>query len=102
MDILSHIPILCEETDNPYVFVTSKDALGAASSTKRPTSCVMICPTGTGAKKAAAKGAEEKGKEDYAEDYAALHAEIRVLVSGLFASACLEQSSPLRCRTRRS
>jgi H/ACA ribonucleoprotein complex subunit 2 len=71
MDILSHIPILCEETDNPYVFVTSKDALGAASSTKRPTSCVMICPTGTGAKKAAAKGAEEKGKEDYAEDYAA-------------------------------
>ena len=44
MDILTHIPLLAEESSCPYVFVTSKELLGQASSTKRPTSCVMICP----------------------------------------------------------
>jgi len=44
MDILTHIPLLAEESACPYVFVTSKELLGQASSTKRPTSCVMICP----------------------------------------------------------
>lgn len=84
MDILSHIPLLCEETDNPYIFVTSKDSLGAASSTKRPTSCVMIVPGG-GKKAAAAKlknpTKEEVKGEDYKEDYEALHEEIKGLVS---------------------
>ena len=54
VDILSHIPVLCEDTGNPYVFVASKDQLGNASSTKRPTSCVMIVPGG--GKKAVEKG----------------------------------------------
>merc|ERR1711939_88911 len=44
MDILTHVPLLAEESACPYVFVTSKELLGQASSTKRPTSCVMICP----------------------------------------------------------
>ena len=44
MDILTHIPLLAEESSCPYVFVTSKELLGQASSTKRPTSCVMVCP----------------------------------------------------------
>jgi len=42
IDVLSHIPILCEESDITYCYVPSKEDLGAASQTKRPTSCVLI------------------------------------------------------------
>lgn len=80
IDILSHIPVLCEDTDNPYIFVTSKDALGLASSTKRPTSCVMIVPGGSkkaGAQKA--KNGADAGKEEYAEDYETVYGEIKTL-----------------------
>jgi H/ACA ribonucleoprotein complex subunit 2 len=44
IDIISHLPVMCEDAHIPYVFVTSKEELGHASSTKRPTSCVMVCP----------------------------------------------------------
>lgn len=78
IDILSHIPVLCEDTSNPYIFVDSKEALGAASATKRPTSCVMIVPGG--GKKAAAKGKDAtKPKEEYQEDYASLHKQVQTL-----------------------
>ncbi len=78
IDILSHIPVLCEDTSNPYIFVRSKEALGSASATKRPTSCVMIVPGG--GKKAAAKGKDAtKPKEDYTEDYTALHKQVQTL-----------------------
>lgn len=36
------MPILCEEANVPYIYVPSKEDLGAAGSTKRPTSCVMV------------------------------------------------------------
>eukprot|EP00122_Pirum_gemmata_P013582 Pgem_evm1s12650 len=42
IDVISHLPVLCEDSDIPYCFVPSKEQLGAAGSTKRPTSCVMI------------------------------------------------------------
>ena len=42
IDVVSHIPILLEENNIPYIFVPSKFDLGAAASTKRPTSCVLI------------------------------------------------------------
>jgi H/ACA ribonucleoprotein complex subunit 2 len=42
IDVVSHIPILLEENNIPYMFVPSKFDLGAAASTKRPTSCVLI------------------------------------------------------------
>ncbi|KAI8910888.1 50S ribosomal protein L30e-like protein [Gorgonomyces haynaldii] len=44
MDVITHLPILCEDADVPYVYVPSKDDLGSAGSTKRPTSCVMLVP----------------------------------------------------------
>jgi len=44
IDVISHLPILCEEKDVPYIYVPSKAELGVAGSTKRPTSCVMIVP----------------------------------------------------------
>jgi H/ACA ribonucleoprotein complex subunit 2 len=42
LDVVSHLPILLEESSVPYLYVPSKFDLGAAASTKRPTSCVLI------------------------------------------------------------
>mmetsp|Transcript_22840 Transcript_22840/g.63509 ORF Transcript_22840/g.63509 Transcript_22840/m.63509 type:complete len:159 (+) Transcript_22840:72-548(+) len=42
IDVISHLPILLEEKNIPYLFVPSKQDLGAAASTKRPTSVVLI------------------------------------------------------------
>ena len=80
IDIMSHIPVLCEDTQNPYVYVPSKDELGGASATKRPTSCIMIVPGG--GKKAIEKG-EGKVKEDYQEEYSFVHKEATRLVEQL-------------------
>merc|ERR1712130_1022639 len=44
MDVISHLPILCEENAVPYIYVRSKEELGAAALTKRPTSCMLIAP----------------------------------------------------------
>merc|ERR1712227_830238 len=44
MDVISHLPILCEDNDVPYVYVRSKEELGAAGLTKRPTSCMLVAP----------------------------------------------------------
>ena len=44
MDVISHIPVLCEDHSIPYIYVPSRAELGAAGSTKRPTSVVMITP----------------------------------------------------------
>jgi len=44
IDVISHLPVLCEDHSVPYVFVPSKSDLGAAAATKRPTSCIMIVP----------------------------------------------------------
>ncbi|KAJ1493781.1 50S ribosomal protein L30e-like protein [Baffinella frigidus] len=42
IDVISHLPVLCEDNSVPYIFVPSKEALGTAGQTKRPTSCVLI------------------------------------------------------------
>jgi len=44
MDVISHLPVLCEDNDVPYIYVRSKEDLGAAGLTKRPTSCMLIAP----------------------------------------------------------
>ena len=43
IDVLSHLPILCEDKNIPYMYVKSRAEVGEACKTKRPTSCVMIC-----------------------------------------------------------
>jgi H/ACA ribonucleoprotein complex subunit 2 len=78
MDVLTHIPILVEESQNAYVFVPSKELLGHASSTKRPTSCVMICPD------MAKKGKKVEGAEDYKEAYDELLSEVKELVRDVY------------------
>lgn len=64
IDITSHLPVMSEDANLPYVFVTSKEELGHASGTKRPTSCVMICPDMKKAKRRKTEGAAEKADED--------------------------------------
>ncbi|KAH0602420.1 uncharacterized protein H6S33_008759 [Morchella sextelata] len=64
MDVISHIPVLCEDHNIPYIFVTSRAELGAASSTKRPTSVVMIVPGVGGGKDKKKKSKKSKDGED--------------------------------------
>ena len=44
IDVVSHLPIMCEDRQIPYIYVPSKHDLGAAAATKRPTSCILISP----------------------------------------------------------
>merc|ERR1712113_397382 len=48
VDVIAHVPILCEEKELPYIYVPSKEELGLASLTKRATSIVLV-PCGAGA-----------------------------------------------------
>lgn len=57
MDVISHIPVLCEDHNIPYLFVKSRVELGEASATKRPTSVVLV-----------AKERSKKGKDMTAEE----------------------------------
>merc|ERR1712139_206068 len=59
MDVISHLPILCEDNDVPYIYVRAKEDLGAAGLTKRPTSCMLLAPS-------IKKGSEEE-PEGYSE-----------------------------------
>jgi H/ACA ribonucleoprotein complex subunit 2 len=45
MDVISHLPVLCEDHNIPYIYVKSRAELGAAGNTKRATSVVMITKT---------------------------------------------------------
>jgi H/ACA ribonucleoprotein complex subunit 2 len=82
LDIISHLPLLSEEASVPYVFVASKEELGHASSTKRPTSCVLICPDMKKKKrKDGEQGKVTEEEEDYRELYDECFAEVKELVS---------------------
>merc|ERR1712080_399028 len=85
LDIFTHIPLLAEEANCPYIWVTSKEPLGLASSTKRPTSCVMVAEKGM--KRKAAKDGEaakddSKAKEtekEFQEEYAGVKKEVELM-----------------------
>lgn len=73
-DVISHLPVLCEDHNVPFIFVSSRAELGAAAKTKRPTSVVMILEKPEGkAKKSAKKdaGSDDEG-EAFGEAYASL------------------------------
>mmetsp|Transcript_9447 Transcript_9447/g.10946 ORF Transcript_9447/g.10946 Transcript_9447/m.10946 type:complete len:159 (-) Transcript_9447:199-675(-) len=42
IDVIAHLPVLCEGANVPYIFVPSKEELGNSSQSKRPTSCMLI------------------------------------------------------------
>jgi H/ACA ribonucleoprotein complex subunit 2 len=58
MDVISHIPVLCEDHNVPYIYVASRAELGIAGQTKRPTSVVLLGREKTG-----------KGKGGEGEDW---------------------------------
>ncbi|RYP58950.1 hypothetical protein DL770_010324 [Monosporascus sp. CRB-9-2] len=69
-DVISHIPVLCEDVNAPYIFVASRAELGAAGSTKRPTSVVMVTEKPQARKDGKkAEGEEEEDGENFAEAY---------------------------------
>ncbi|CAE6392229.1 unnamed protein product [Rhizoctonia solani] len=81
IDIISHLPVMAEDASIPYIFVASKEELGQASSTKRPTSCVLVCPDAKKKKKKVEgqEGMVESKEDDYRELYDEVFAEVKVL-----------------------
>lgn len=71
MDVISHIPVLCEDHGIPYVFVTSRAELGASAATKRPTSVAMVVP------KSANKSKKSEGDD---EEFTKVYEELAKLV----------------------
>ncbi|RIB04543.1 50S ribosomal protein L30e-like protein [Gigaspora rosea] len=68
IDIITHIPILCEDSSVPYIYIPSRADLGFACATKRPTSVVMIVP-------------DQKDEEafDYKEHYMTCYKKVKEL-----------------------
>jgi len=73
IDVITHLPVLCEEADVPYVYVHSKEELGAAGMTKRPTSVMLVLPEGT---KGSVKMSSEDKKE-FDEMYSKILAKVK-------------------------
>lgn len=67
IDVITPLPVLCEDHDIPYIYLPSKEELGAAGLTKRPTSCMLVLPKPQ-------KG--EMPKDDEAKEYTEAFAEV--------------------------
>lgn len=78
IDVLTHIPVVCEDGGVPYVYVPSKEELGAAALSKRPTSCMLILPK-------PAKGAAKDDAEAKEFDEAFAEVEKKVKAAGAAA-----------------
>lgn len=48
VELVAHIPILCEKTGVPYMYVGTKETLGAGSLSKNPTTVFMLMRPSTG------------------------------------------------------
>ncbi|KAI9506046.1 snoRNA-binding protein [Coemansia spiralis] len=88
VDVLSHIPVLCEDNQVPYVFLPSKEELGGSCATKRPTCCLMIVPGG--------KGAKGEAHEDYKESYEECFSAAKELDNKLLATVAAGGMSSLK------
>lgn len=42
IDVISHVPMICEELSCHYIFVPSRAELGSAAGTRRSTSCIFV------------------------------------------------------------
>lgn len=68
IDVLTHIPVVCEDAGVAYVYVPSKEELGAAALSKRPTSCMLLLPKAPPRKKDKdGKDSKGGGEDDEAE-----------------------------------
>ncbi|KAJ8630068.1 hypothetical protein MRB53_023391 [Persea americana] len=78
IDVITHVPILCEEAEIPYIYVPSKEDLATAGATKRPTCCVLVLPKPIKGE----LGQEEQEKLE--EDYSKVASDLKELASSLF------------------
>lgn len=72
VDVITHIPIVCEDNKIPYIFVPSKEELGASGLSKRPTSCMLILP------KPPKGGADDDEAKEFAEAYSEVEKKLAV------------------------
>ncbi|KAJ9174115.1 hypothetical protein P3X46_017178 [Hevea brasiliensis] len=78
IDVITHVPILCEEADIPYIYVPSKEDLANAGVTKRPTCCVLVLtkpPKGE---------LEQEEQEKLKADFSQVATDVSELTSSLF------------------
>ncbi|XP_077217492.1 H/ACA ribonucleoprotein complex subunit 2-like protein [Tasmannia lanceolata] len=78
IDVITHVPILCEESEVPYIYVPSKEDLATAGATKRPTCCVLVQTKPN--KGELGQEEEEKLKADYTQ----VVSDVKELASSLF------------------
>lgn len=78
IDVITHVPILCEEAEIPYVYVPSKEDLANAGATKRPTCCVLVLTKPT--KGELGQEEQEKLKADYGQ----VKSDVAELTASLF------------------
>ncbi|XP_033102923.1 H/ACA ribonucleoprotein complex subunit 2-like protein [Anneissia japonica] len=62
IEVMCHLPCVCEENKIPYAYVPSKHDLGSATGIKRPTCCIMVKP-----------------HEDYQDAYDKCHSTLKAL-----------------------
>ena len=65
MDVITHIPGICDENQTPYVFFAQKQQISAYAHRTSPVACVVI--------------REPKEDDTYAEDYNQVLSEIQAL-----------------------
>ncbi|OXB69757.1 UNVERIFIED_CONTAM: hypothetical protein H355_008185 [Colinus virginianus] len=62
IEIIAHLPILCEEKDVLYAYLCSKRTLGHAFRSQRPASVVMLTPPPAAAAAAGSSSSKKKRK----------------------------------------
>ncbi|XP_066378219.1 H/ACA ribonucleoprotein complex subunit 2-like protein [Miscanthus floridulus] len=78
IDVITHLPIVCEEANIPYVYVPSKEDLATAGTTKRPTCCVLVLT------KPAKGELEGEVMEKLKMDYDQVMSEVAEVTSAMF------------------
>ncbi|GAB2230157.1 hypothetical protein Droror1_Dr00014414 [Drosera rotundifolia] len=78
IDVITHVPIMCEEKEIPYIYVSSKEDLANAGATKRPTCCVLVQTKPN-------KGElSEEEQTRLKADYDQVVSDVRVLTASMF------------------
>lgn len=72
IDVITPLPILCEDHDVPYIYLPSKEELGQAGLTKRPTSCMLILP-----KPVKGKSEDDDDSKDFKESFEDVRSKVK-------------------------
>ncbi|PKU83661.1 H/ACA ribonucleoprotein complex subunit 2-like protein [Dendrobium catenatum] len=78
IDVITHVPILCEEADIPYIYVPSKEDLATAGETKRPTCCILVLT------KPVKGELDQEVQEKLRTEYEQVVSEVKQLASSLY------------------